>query len=145
MAPWETEILGSGIVERRLLAAALAPLAVEAGARVSVNAFGQGYLLSRPSGGRVVVGDLDAAIDRLAPPSLPVPSVLTTDTDDETARALVAVSRSRGADRHERVIDLRREGSSIRLLVAPSGVRVAVSRPEDFVDVTAALPIVSSS
>lgn len=144
IAPWETELLGAGIASRRLLASVLAPHAEEAGLRIAINSFGQGYLISRPSGGRVVVGDLDGAVDHLGLIPLPVPAGMHTPTDESVAQALVLVSRARRSDAGASIVVLRLENSLVHLQVTPDGANVTVDRPSDSAGVTESGPIVSS-
>lgn len=144
VAPWETEVLGAGISSRRLLAAALAPHAEDTGLRISINSFGQGYLISRPSGGRVVVGDLDGAVDRLGLTPQPVPAGMHTPTDESVAEALVLVSRARRHGVGDGRVVLRLEHSVVHLQVSPDGVDVATERPSDFAEVTSGGPFVSN-
>ncbi|CAH0177474.1 hypothetical protein SRABI76_01440 [Microbacterium oxydans] len=137
-------MLGAGIASRRLLVSALAPHAEEAGLRIAINSFGQGYLISRPSGGRVVAGDLDGAVDRLGLTPLPVPAGMHTPTDESVAQALVLVSRARRHEAGASTVVLRLEDSLVHLQVTPDGVDVTVDRPSDYAGVTKSGPIVSS-
>lgn len=143
VAPWETEVLGTGSPARKLIAQALVPHAEAAGFRIAANPFGQGYVISRPSGGRTVVSDLDGAVDRLGLTPHAAPEVIHAHTSEAAAKALVAVSRARRTSEESGSIILHLEDSSMRLSVSAVGIDVAAALPEDFGDVTSRRPRVS--